>query len=302
MNAFFASYIVKTNQPIPIQKRAIYKAMKINLTKKAKKRIILLISIILFGVFAYWQNNDITVSEYEYTSSKVAKEFDGFRIVQLSDYHNKYCGENQKNILNIVSELSPDIIVITGDIIDQNFKGYENSQELVIGAVEIAPVYYVTGNHERSSDEYEIIRKTMLDAGVNVLEDEIAEIKKGDAAIQIVGLDYDSLQSNVLESLMAQTDENSISVLLSHNPEEIDYYSECGADMVFCGHAHGGQIRLPFTQGLYAPDQGILPKYTAGVHESGNLTEYISRGIGNSGFPLRIFNRPEIVCVTLRAE
>lgn len=276
--------------------------MKINLTKKTKKRIILLISLILFGIFAYWQNNDITVSEHEYQSSKVPKAFDGFKIVHLSDYHNKYCGDSQKNILNIVSELEPDIIVITGDIIDQNFKGYENSAQLVKGAVEIAPVYYVTGNHEASSDEYEIIRETMLNAGVNVLENKVCEIERNGEKIQIIGLDYDSLQSNVLESLMAQTDDNALSVLLSHNPEEIEYYSECGADMAFCGHAHGGQIRLPFTQGLYAPDQGLFPEYTAGAHECGELTEYISRGIGNSGFPLRIFNRPEIICVTLKSQ
>lgn len=276
--------------------------MKINLSKKAKKRIILLISVILFAVFAFWQNNNITVTNHEYTSPKIPKEFDGFKIVHLSDYHNKYCGENQESILNLVSQQNPDIIVITGDIIDQNFKGYENSQELITGAVEIAPVYYVTGNHERSSDEYEIIRETMINAGVNVLEDEIAIIEKNGEILQIIGLDADSLQSNVLEELMSQTDSDSLCILLSHNPEEIEYYSECGADIAFCGHAHGGQIRLPFTQGLFAPDQGILPEYTAGAHKNGNLTEYISRGIGNSGFPLRVFNFPEIVCVTLKSE
>ncbi len=276
--------------------------MKINLSKKAKKRIILLISVILFAVFAFWQNNNITVTNHEYTSPKISKEFDGFKIVHLSDYHNKYCGENQESILNLVSQQNPDIIVITGDIIDQNFKGYENSQELITGAVEIAPVYYVTGNHERSSDEYEIIRETMINAGVNVLEDEIAIIEKNGEILQIIGLDADSLQSNVLEELMSQTDSDSLCILLSHNPEEIEYYSECGADIAFCGHAHGGQIRLPFTQGLFAPDQGFLPEYTAGAHKNGNLTEYISRGIGNSGFPLRVFNFPEIVCVTLKSE
>ncbi len=274
----------------------------IKLSKRAKRRVALLITVIIFGIFAYWQNNDITVSEYEYSESKVASEFDGFKIVQISDYHNKHCGENQQNILNIVNSLSPDIIVITGDIIDSNFKGCDNSKELVSGLVEISPVYYVTGNHERSSDEYEEMKEAMLCDGVMVLENEIAQIEIDKAKIQIVGLDSASLQSNVLEKLMAQTDDSALTILLSHNPEEIEYYSENGADIAFCGHAHGGQIRLPFTQGLYAPDQGILPKLTFGEHKCGELTEYISRGIGNSGFPFRVFNRPEIVSVTLKAQ
>ncbi len=272
------------------------------LSKKAIIRIIILLLVILFGIFTHWQNNDIVITEHEYYSSKVPQEFDGFKILQLSDYHNKNCGENQEDILKLISQQKPDIIVITGDIIDKNRSGYENSLELLEGAASIAPTYYITGNHEKGTDEYEFVRKKIIEEEIFLLEDKVVEVEKNGESISIIGLDADSIQSNVLEQLISQTDESDLRVLLAHNPEEIAYYSECGADIAFCGHAHGGQIRLPFTQGLYAPDQGILPEYTAGAHDYGNMTEYISRGIGNSGFPWRIFNRPEIVCVTLHHE
>lgn len=275
---------------------------KKRLSKKTIKRLILLLLVILFGAFTHWQNNDIVITEHDYYNNKVPSSFEGFKILQISDYHNKYCGENQEYILRLIEEESPDIIVITGDIIDMNRSGYDNSLELLGGVADIAPTYYVTGNHERGTDEYEFVREKILEEDIFLLEDKVVEVEKNGETISIIGLDSDSIQSNVLEQLVSQTDESDLRVLLAHNPEEITYYSECGADIAFCGHAHGGQIRLPFTQGLYAPDQGLLPKYTAGAHEYGDLTEYISRGIGNSGFPWRIFNRPEIVCVTLHHE
>ena len=204
----------------------------------------------------------------------------------------------------------PDIIVMTGDLIDANRTDIDLTLRFAEGAVGIAPVYYVTGNHEGAVMEYWILREGMAASGVNILSDRVCRLTRGGDMLLLAGLDdpnfatreeisegFPAMIQNKLARLTGGSDEYT--VLLAHRPEYIDSYAAGGADLVLSGHAHGGQIRLPFIGGLAAPGQGLFPKYDAGLYTVGGSDMIVSRGLGNSLFPLRVNNRPEIVMITL---
>lgn len=262
-------------------------------------------AFLLFWTVSYGANNRIEVSEYTYRTDQLAYSFDGFRIVQLSDLHNKIFAQNNESLLNRVRELHPDMIVLTGDFIDaSNHTDIDAALLFMQQIPQIAPTYYVTGNHEymiNKADLDDFLKKT-ADAGVHVMDNESVQIhSKTGQTFTLIGMDDNSLQANLLGTL-AEESTDDFQVLLAHEPQFLqDCYAPTGVDLVFTGHAHGGQFRIPFLhQGLYAPDQGVMPDLTEGVIKEQDTTMYISRGLGNSGFPLRLFNHPEIVCVTLR--
>lgn len=273
--------------------------------------ILLAALIVLAGFFAF-ENNDIVVSKFTYFSERLPKAFDGFVITQISDLHNKRFGAKQKQILQKLKDVSPDLIVVTGDVLDHRRYDFAPVMELMQGAKELAPVIYVPGNHEESSGRYLEIKEALLRAGVTVLNDASYTVSRADDTVTVLGvLDpaFSKLRqthktdvSDMRRFLNTQYEEDDFTILLSHRAELLKLYSEVGVDLVFAGHAHGGQIRLPFIGGLYAPGQGVFPKYTSGRHDAGDTTMYVSRGLGNSVFPLRIFNRPELVVVTLKVK
>lgn len=280
-----------------------------------KVRILIIITLLFIGLsmFFIWQNNSIVISRFNYSSYEVPEDFKGFNIVQISDLHNKNFGKEQSKLLEKVESLSPDIIVVTGDLIDRRRYNLDISMNFINKAVNIAPVYYVTGNHEAWSGEYSEIEKKLIEAGVNVINNSKIELKKGDGRIELLGLsDPAFLTSNYIDGTNTSKLEEYLSnwsssnegfkILLSHRPELFDLYSKNNINLVFTGHAHGGQIRLPFLGGIIAPNQGLFPKYTSGEYSSDKTTMFVSRGLGNSLFPLRIFNRPEIILVTLKSH
>lgn len=284
----------------------------IKLSRKAKTLIILVIFIVIYIAFSIWQNNSIVISNFDYNKSKLPTEFNNFKIVHISDLHNKVFGDEQDKLIGKVEDLSPDIIVITGDLIDRRRYNLEKAMLFINSAVKIAPVYYVSGNHEAWSGKYYEIKERLIEAGVIVMEDSKLDITRGNNSIKLLGLsDPDFLTSDYIdgtdtskveEKLKEWSEIEGFKILLSHRPELFDLYSENNIDMIFSGHAHGGQIRLPFVGGLVAPDQGLFPKYTAGSYTSNTSTMYVSRGLGNSLFPVRVFNRPEIISVTLKSD
>jgi predicted MPP superfamily phosphohydrolase len=265
---------------------------------------------LIFIIFSVYQNNNIVITKSDYINPKIHSDFNGFKIAQISDLHNKMFGESQSEILNKVRNLSPDIIVITGDLIDRRKYNLDSAMEFISGAVKIAPVYYVSGNHEAWSGKFPLIKEGLIHAGVHILDDKAVELTRGKSSIHIMGLsDPDFLTSDYIEgtNIIKMTEQlnkwsadEDFKILLSHRPEHFDLYCENNIDIVFTGHAHGGQIRIPFIGGLVAPDQGLFPKYTSGSYNKDSTTMFVSRGLGNSVFPIRIFNRPEIVEVTLR--
>lgn len=266
---------------------------------KKKRLIIPGITAAAVFVFCGWQNDMLTISRYSCSSAEISKELDGFTIVQISDLHNKRFGKNQRRLLKKTAALEPDIIVITGDIVDSNHTNIDKALEFAEGAADIAPTYYVTGNHERwlENCEFEELLAGLRKSGVVILDNEWVDIEKDGGHFSLIGLDDLCLDGNTLKNM--NLDDDEFNVLLAHEPQYIKEYSAANVDLALTGHAHGGQFRLPFIGGIVAPDQGFFPEYIEGKHKSGGMEMIISRGLGNSIIPVRIFNFPEIVSVEL---
>lgn len=274
-----------------------------------KKWITLLTAAMLLIGFGWFSNNWVVTTEYTIQSNKIPAAFSGKRIVQVSDLHNAEFGSGQKTLLEKVEAAEPDVIFITGDLIDSNRYDLETSLTAVDGLVEMSEVYYVIGNHEVSSNraDDEII-PALEERGVEVLRNRSVLWEEGGEAVRIAGIDdplmdvYSYEDEFTRDSLEEAGLGEEYTLLLAHRPEYLEVYASAQVDAVFAGHAHGGQIRIPGLGGLIAPGQGWFPNMTEGVFESGETQLVLSRGLGNSGFPLRIFNLPEIVAVTLENE
>lgn len=269
--------------------------------------------IISLIIFFTWQNNGVSITEYKYANSKLPKGFDSYGILQISDLHNK---NFHSRLADKAKGINPDIIVITGDLIDRRNTRIDNAVKFVEQIVKIAPTYYVTGNHEQLSDEYGKLMKELERLKVRNIDNFHEVLSYGGSEIKLMGIadpsghqtedtylwgDNSLYFKNSLKKLIGDTG-GEFNILLSHRPEQFNAYKEMGVDLVFSGHAHGGQIRLPFIGGIIAPNQGFFPKFTQGVYSNEATSMVVSRGLGNSIFPLRIFNRPELVVVTLKEE
>ena len=283
--------------------------------KKPNKKTVLIVSVLVslcLGIWTLWGNTALEVNEYEIVSDRIPEAFAGFRIAQVSDLHNKEFGEGNAKLIKLLSQTDPDMIVITGDLIDSRHTDIKIALEFARLAVKISPVYYVSGNHEARVREYEELKMGLTEAGVVILENQKVQITRGGKNITLLGIDDPSFQEDYLfgdaESVARQAikdlqnESDGYTVLLSHRPELFDLYVETGMDLVFSGHAHGGQFRLPFIGGLVAPNQGFFPKYDAGLFSEENTNMIVSRGVGNSIIPIRFNNRPEIIVVALNSE
>ena len=278
--------------------------------KKLNKKTVLIVSVMIIlciGIWTLWGNTALEVNEYEIMSDKIPEAFSGFRIAQVSDLHNAEFGEGGEKLIELLSQTNPDMIVITGDLIDSRHTDIEIALEFARQAIKLAPVYYVSGNHEARVHEYEDLKMGLAEAGVIVLEDQKVQIKRDGESIYILGIDDPSFQedylfgdaASVISSALSELQKESdvYTVLLAHRPELFETYVDAGVDLVFSGHAHGGQFRLPFIGGLVAPNQGLFPKFDAGQFTEDNTTMIVSRGVGNSIIPMRFNNRPEIIVV-----
>lgn len=271
--------------------------------------------LVILVVWTIWGNTALMVSTVTVSGSRVPSAFSGFRIAQVSDLHNAEFGKNNIGLLQMLSGNKPDIIVITGDLVDVRHTDVDVALDFVREAVQIAPVYYVTGNHEAnmSQSQYDELKTGLEMIGVVVLEDKAVQIEHDGEKMMLIGLsDPDfTIKGDMFMEVPAMVHtklknliniEDSYIVLLSHRPELFETYVNCGVDLVLSGHAHGGQFRLPFVGGLIAPNQGLFPQYDAGLYTDGHTNMVVSRGIGNSIIPFRFNNRPEIVLAELSAE
>ena len=280
-----------------------------NISKKRFFIAAAVIVLIYLSVWILWGNTALEINEYEIVSDRIPDTFAGFRIAQVSDLHNAEFGENNSDLIELLSQTDPDIIVITGDLIDSRRTDIEIALEFARQAATIAPVYYVSGNHEARVEEYADLKRGLAEAGVTVLENQKVEITREGEYITLMGIDDPSFQEDYLfgdATSVArqaiddlQNESDGYTVLLSHRPELFDVYVDTGMDLVFSGHAHGGQFRLPLVGGLVAPNQGFFPEYDAGQFTEKNTTMLVSRGVGNSIVPIRINNRPEVVVAQL---
>lgn len=252
-------------------------------------------------------NRMLTVSRVTVADPELPEAFHGFRIAQVSDLHNARFGEGNRELLDTLAELEPDIIVITGDLIDRRRTDVEAALEFARGAAKIAPCYFATGNHEGLSPAYPELEKGLQEAGVTVLRSQAAVLERDGVSVRLVGAeDYTAFDAGPGEPQVAEMLgalepllEPGYNIVLFHRPELAERMAGMDVDLILSGHAHGGQFRLPWIGGLYAPDQGAFPKYDSGLYELGDRFLVVSRGLGNSLLPLRINNPPEVVLITL---
>ncbi len=284
------------------------------MTSKKKKMIFLSAAVLItaLALWVLWGNTALEVNTYEIISDKITEEFYGYRIAHISDLHNAEIGEDNEKLLTVLKEAEPDLIAVTGDLIDSRNTDVETAVSFAGKAAEIAPCYYVTGNHEARAAEYEEFMQRLIALGVVVLDDEKSELTINGDKITLIGLADPSFKADYLfgdekaiteSQLQRLCDGNDgYSILLSHRPEFFDVYADSAVGLVLSGHAHGGQIRLPFSGGVIAPGQGFFPEYDSGLYTEGEVNMIVSRGIGNSIIPLRVNNRPEIILIELNGK
>ena len=282
---------------------------------KNKMIILSIVAALLVAMLIWivWENSALELNTITVTGENLPKAFAGYKIAQISDLHNDNANVGEK-LIGLLRDAKPDIIVITGDMIDSGNPNVEITLQIAKEAVKIAPCYYVTGNHEAIANEtYAKLEQGLREAGVIVLRDEAVFLEKNGATIQLIGLDdlgfspvndrIDEATVNMEQTLRKlATDDQTYTVLLAHRPELIDVYVAANVDLVLGGHAHGGQFRIPFIGGVYAPGQGFFPEYDSGLYAEGKTQMVVSRGIGNSIIPLRVNNRPEVVLVELQCS
>lgn len=272
--------------------------------------LLFVIACMLSGsrAFLFVQNNTPRVTSYTFQSERISNALSGFRIVLISDLHSKKYSDVELSLLVPIRRQHPDIIVISGDLVDSK-REIEPAVMICKLLKPIAPVYVVSGNHDFWNSSYRSLKQSLISNGVHWLDGRILQLPYHGAQLQLVGIGdpetfqgYHDKWEDALLALCDQRYRNRYTVLLSHRPELFQSYIKTNVDLVLCGHAHGGQIRLPFIGGLYAPYQGWFPRYTSGVHRAGHTTMLITRGLGNSIFGQRLFNRPEITSITLQAD
>ena len=278
---------------------------------------VIIILIFLIIMFCYYENNVFDITKFKISANVNNK----IRIVHLSDLHSKEFGKDNKRLKNIILKQKPNIVVTTGDMIDSNLRKMDEIINFLAELNKEVYLVYIPGNNEMRTEKInEILYKINLNE-VIVLDNNIKEININNNKIFILGLVENRIdegesfyekansryfynKSNLLFNELES--KNGIKIILSHYPENFaaigeKSYNKYNFNIMFSGHAHGGQFILPFIGGLFAPGQGILPKYYRGIHGEKNKL-IISRGLGNSGFPLRLFNRPEVIVVDIYNE
>lgn len=284
------------------------------MTMKKKHRIVLIVGaafLLALIVWIIWGNTALELNTYTVTSTKLPQAFNGYRIAHISDLHNTELGDDNEHLLSLLKDSQPDMIAITGDLIDSRHTDIGVALHFAEEAMAIAPCYYVTGNHESRISQYATLKEGLTELGVVVLENKRLEINQSGETIFLLGVDDPSFRTDYLfgdaSSVMQDTlhglvdNETAYRILLSHRPELFDVYTEHNVDLVLSGHAHGGQFRLPLVGGLVAPNQGLFPTYDAGLYTDKNTNMIVSRGIGNSIIPFRFNNRPEVILIMLNA-
>ena len=265
-----------------------------------------LVFILLLTVYLIIENKRIRIAHYHFLDDRLKKDI---RIAVLSDVHNDTFGKDNKDLIEKVKQSKPDMIFLTGDLIDKRRTDMDVSIKLVEQLVAIADCYYIAGNHESVIADYDYFQKKLEEIGVNVINDAAISVGK----INIYGIkDYnffkqpkeknEEIISQQLAGLEVEKKEDEINILLVHRPHYFDIYCQYQFDYIFAGHVHGGQMRLPFVGGVYGPNQGLFPKYDCGLYQKDKTKMIISAGLGNSLFPLRIFDNPQIVVVDISAN
>lgn len=275
---------------------------------------------ILMYLYIKYNVNTLEVTKYVVENKKVPKEFDWYNIVQISDLHSKLFGENNKKLIQKIKSLNPDIVVVTGDLIDGENNNYNVALDFMKEISKLYRVYYIIGNHEQKSlikkykDEYKDYFNKLHQIDFVNLDNNKVEIVKGESNINLYGLtvpyscykylfdnqETTSIDINFLEEKLGKVDREQFNILLAHTPFYFDEYEKWGADLTLCGHVHGGIVRLPLVGGLLSPDRKFFPKYDLGEYIKNKSTMIVSKGLGGSKVLIRVNCKPEIVNIKLK--
>jgi len=262
----------------------------------------------------YIDHNFIKTSHYEVESTKIPSSFDGYKILQLSDLHQK---DFKNQLYDKIVEESPNIIVMTGDMVSTNQTNFTTFYQVAKTLAKKYPVYYIKGNHEgRMEDKSGIdFIKQLQSFGVIVLDNEKILLEKDNKYINLYGMwcnqrfysklntsENNVITENIMTKLLGKTDHRFFNILLMHTPQYFEAYEKWGADLVLAGHLHGGMIRIPLIGGIFSPYLEWFPKYCYGEYHQNNATMIISGGLSAGATGFRFFNRPEIVVVTLHTK
>jgi predicted MPP superfamily phosphohydrolase len=277
------------------------------MTGKHRKHIFLKIMaalIIICAALLLLGKYGLTVSRYELSSDNLPEGFYGFRVVQLSDLHGSEFGKDNARLVRAVEDEEPDIIVMTGDFIDENKNELPEVEALVKQLTGIAPVYYVSGNHDWASSDIEALARALDGAGAHYLQNDYITLERGGDSIVLCGIEdpngrADMIKPDELVGAINSELPGSFVLLLAHRNYWVERYPDLGVDIILCGHAHGGIVRLPGIGGLIGSNAEMPAKYEAGVFESGRYSMVVSRGLGNSVAVPRFLNTPEIITVIL---
>lgn len=277
--------------------------------KRNKKKILcgsVIGILLLIIVWVIWTNVNFTTTQLTITNQKIPTSFEGYKIAEIADLHNHQWGDR---LISRLKKEQPDMIAIAGDFVDSSHTDFDVAMEFIEQAKDIAPIYYVTGNHEAWLSNYSELESKLIAAGVHMMDDTSEWIEKDGAKINLIGIqDPDFVEQNTFEGIQESIvttklepmlSEDHYNIVLCHRPELFKGYVATGADLVLTGHAHGGQVKIPFVGGLIAPNQGLFPDYTEGIYHENNTDMVVSRGLGNSIIPVRINNMPELVSITL---
>ena len=289
------------------------------------KQILFGATVILGGAAFYkYETESLEITKYEIENEKIPKEFDNFKIVQISDLHNKSFGKGNKRLLEKIDSQNPDIVVITGDLVEGDNKNFDVALNLIDELLKKYKVYHIIGNHEQKSliKKHKELYKTYFDKlykkNIVNLDNEKIRIKKDGKYINIYGLiipleyypyffkNYENknmnLEQDFINNKLGEINRDEYNILLAHTPFFFEDYEKYGVDLVLAGHVHGGIIRLPKVGGLLSPNREFFPKYDFGKYIKNNTTMLLSKGLGGSKVLIRFACKPEIVSITLKSK
>ena len=289
------------------------------------KQILFGATVILGGAAFYkYETESLEITKYEIENEKIPKEFNNFKIVQISDLHNKSFGKDNKRLLETIDSQNPDIVVITGDLVEGDNKDFDVALNLIDELLKKYKVYHIIGNHEQKSliKKHKELYKTYFDKLYNKnivnLDNEKTKVEKDGKYINIYGLivpleyypyffkNYENknmkLEQDFINNKLGEINRDEYNILLAHTPFFFEEYEKYGVDLVLAGHVHGGIIRLPKVGGLLSPNREFFPKYDFGKYIKNNTTMLLSKGLGGSKVLIRFACKPEIVSITLKSK
>ena len=273
--------------------------------RRRKTAVLLVLTALLAAGFLLWGNCSLQTTETALVSPALPPAFDGLRIVELADLHGRVFGRGSRRLLAAVRRAEPDLICIDGDLFDEH-TDLAMLPPLLRGLCAIAPVYYVTGNHEWRVPGLRGILAQMRASGVTVLQDDWRVLRRGEDALIVAGTDDPcgpaerKTPAELVADIRAEAGEAAFLLLLAHRNDQLPQWSALGVQAVLAGHCHGGVVRLPFVGGLFGTDRRLFPAWDAGLYRQGETALYVSRGLGYTNVHFRLFNRPEIAVIVLR--